>query len=68
MKPNEKFKALNYTINGISSLTYCPFCDCVNDDSSEMIDHIKTAHNKKCKLRIFKDYDSNDVLHLVEIE
>lgn len=64
MKPNEKFKVLNYT----GSLTYCLFCDYVNDDSSEMIDHIKTTHNKKCKLRIFKDRDSNNVLHLVEIE
>jgi hypothetical protein len=64
MKNSKKYLVL-YKSGGFA---HCPFCDRINDDTSEMIDHIEIVHNKECELRIVKDMETGDVLHLAELK
>lgn len=58
-----RYKVLNES----GTLTYCPFCNFINDDSSEMIDHMNTSHKGQYQLYVVKSLESdNNVLHLAK--
>lgn len=49
------------------SLVHCPFCDYINDDSSEMIDHMNLSHKGHYELYTVKSLEGdNNILHLAK--